>query len=537
MAGREKIEPGSGMKALRTAFKERAGFDAPPLTSKEFDLFRSLIRTETGISLSPIKRDLLRTRLRKRLVHVGVVTFTDYYAYLRDSDPRGLELMALINSITTNKTDFFREAHHFRFLRDEAFPKVVAAAEQTGRKRLRIWSAACSTGQEPYSIAVSAREFFQRKAGWDISILASDIDSECLKQAANGVYTASQIEDVSLELKKRHFLRGKGTSAGKVAVRPELKQLITFRRINFASEPWPIHTKFDLIFCRNALIYFDREFQETLLRRFLQYLSPDGYLVLGHSENVTWMNELEPLGQTIYRPIARAQSRAVSHSTRKPRVTAKPSVASNDFKADSRSEIQVTRDATRQDAADAATTGLPKHSIVAGEVFASDKAIQISTLLGSCIAVCLFDPSAKVGGMNHFLLPEGSGANSETACYGIHAMELLINEMMKLGGNRSRMVAKLYGGARVMGNCLRESTIGEKNAAFIRQYLTTEGIPILEQKVGGTRPIRVTMSAHSGDVVASELQNAAKVDSIALEEDKIEHASQPRNQQEQITFF
>lgn len=457
----------------------------------EFNKFRALIREQTGISIGPEKRELMRTRLRRRLQALALPDYRSYYEYVSDTKTHCGELIELINCVTTNKTDFYREAHHFDFLRNTAFPEFVQRSKRTGNKKLRIWSAACSMGHEPYTIAMTVRDFFDSQPGWDAKILASDIDTVCLDKAAQGQYPEEQISCVPLEQKKRYFLRGQGTSAGQVSVQSKLRDLVTFRRINFADTNWPIHAQFDVIFCRNAMIYFERDFQQQLLKKFLRYLAPHGYLILGHSENVSWMTNLKLLGKTVYKQVEGTHpSSTTSLSNRNSIATPCPPAA-------------------RKRA---------KHPIIAGEYYASRDPVEITTLLGSCIAACLYDPEVRVGGMNHFLIPEGNSEGNEAACYGIHAMELLINELMQLGADRSRMVARLYGGGNVMPGQLQSARIGEKNVDFVRKYLTTEEIPIVEQKVGGTSAMRVSMQADSGIVIASELAQA-KVPSTLTQQD------------------
>ena len=522
---------------------------------KDFRLFQELILKETGISLADSKCDLLRGRLRKRLVFHGLSKFRDYYDLLNRNDRDGIELIELINCVTTNKTDFYRESHHFTFLKDTAYPELVELAKSTGAKKLRIWSAACSTGEEPYSIAMTTQDFFRLHPGWDIRILASDIDSTVLQKASEGLYDESRVVQLPMDVKRRGFLKGKGSSAGKVRVLTALRDMVTFRRINFADDAWPIRTKFDLIFCRNAMIYFDRDFQEKLLRRFLQYLNPHGYLILGHSENVTWMKELEPLGQTIYKPRYPAEqntalpapslsermktrTQAQKRGRAEAKKTARPQPAPQ-TQPKSKPRPRPVRRGPVQAGPAAPTTKLKRKAIVAGEVFASQEHMEISTLLGSCIAACLYDPDVQVGGMNHFLLPVGSGVNAETACYGINAMELLINELMMRGGQRSRMVAKLYGGARVLSDQLQSSRVGEKNVDFVRKYLTTEGIPIVEQKVGGSAGLRVVMIADTGAVTASELESTKNRELLADDRSALKIANRDAQQPEpdQIMLF
>jgi chemotaxis protein CheD len=294
------------------------------------------------------------------------------------------------------------------------------------------------------------------------------------------------------------------------------------------------------------MIYFGREFQERLLGRFLSYLAPDGYLILGHSENVSWMPGLEPLGRTIYRP-APGACPAAGAAPRKtvlaptgvaPAPGHKPTPRQTPARSATRGHAGATPGA-RPAVAGPGAPAAAKRAIVAGEVFASRDAVEITTLLGSCIAACLYDPTVGAGGMNHFLLPEGRGDGADTACYGINAMELLINELMKLGGDRGRMVARLYGGARVLGDQLRMSRVGEKNTEFVRKYLTTEGIPILDQNVGGGRALRIAMQANTGEVVATELEAHVTRD-ISNADDRVAVEAQAAAVQpirEQVTLF
>jgi chemotaxis protein methyltransferase CheR len=269
---------------------------------EEFALFRALIHQQTGISLKEGKRNLLAARLHKRLKELGLGTLTDYYSYLKKKDAQGDELRRMVNCITTNKTSFFREEHHFHYLRDWLKEKAHQTAANRGQRRVRIWSAACSSGEEPYSLAITMLEALPPAAGWDLAILASDIDTDMLGRGESGVYESEGLEGIPDPLKRRYFLRGKGDLEGLVQVKPEVRRLVTFRRINLVDYPWPIHTSFDAIFCRNVIIYFDRETQRRLFERLLKHLAPDGRLFVGHSESLYWMTDLvTPLQHTVYR--------------------------------------------------------------------------------------------------------------------------------------------------------------------------------------------------------------------------------------------
>ena len=260
--------------------------DVHGLSDKEFEIFRALVYEHTGISLSESKRPLLQARLTRRLRALGLATFSEYHRVLTERDSSGDELGRFVNAITTNKTDFFREPHHFRHLAEEWVPAAKARAANSGARAIRIWSAGCSTGEEPYSIAMTIREALGTAAGWDVKILASDLDTDVLARAEAGVYSVEQAAPVPQAMLRRHFLRGRGADAGHVRVRPELRSLITFRRINFLDARWPIRGQLDIIFCRNVIIYFDRPTKQRVLERFLGLLKDDGLLILGHSESV-----------------------------------------------------------------------------------------------------------------------------------------------------------------------------------------------------------------------------------------------------------
>jgi chemotaxis protein methyltransferase CheR len=293
---------------------------------REFKMFRELIHRKTGIWLRDGKQAMLAGRLSKRLRHHGMTDFATYAAYVEAVRDDGKELAEIINCITTNKTSFFREMHHFEFLMRALVPELMAGAALGRRRSIRIWSAACSTGEEPYSIAISLLEALKTRhvsrsvtssqdqslsslGGWRIEVVASDIDTAVLATAAQGIYDQESFEDVPRGMQTRYFLRGKGNMTGQVRVKKEVAQLVKFQRINLMDPQWALEGKFDAIFFRNALIYFNRETQEVFLRRMLGYLRSRGYLVLGHSEHVPWLNDsVEALSNTIHQ--LRAQRRA-----------------------------------------------------------------------------------------------------------------------------------------------------------------------------------------------------------------------------------
>lgn len=267
------------------------------ITDDEFRYLRAFIHRHTGIALSEHKRALVCSRLSRRLRHYQFTSYAQYYELLCHGDPDGIELMEMTNAITTNKTDFFREAHHFQFLTESVFPEY----RKKKTRRLRLWSAAAATGEEPYSLAMTVREAFAETAEWDIKILATDIDTNVLAHANAGVYTMEQAEPIEQPLLRRYFLKGRGDFSNRVCVKPALKSLLRFRRLNLLDDPWPMHVPFDIIFCRNVLIYFDKTTQQRLLERMAGMLVPNGFLMLGHAEMIHGLDHLyRAVGHSIY---------------------------------------------------------------------------------------------------------------------------------------------------------------------------------------------------------------------------------------------
>lgn len=253
------------------------------ITSQEFEQFRSLVHRESGINLTQGKQALLVSRLSRRLKTLGLDSFQAYYDYL-SADHAGDEFTQMLDCISTNKTDFFREPVHFDFLRERVLPPLE------GMNRVRIWSSACSSGEEPYTIAMTLWDGVASPARWDFKVLASDLSTRVLAQAAGGMYDVDRIRDLPAEAVRRHFLRGRGRHTGQVRIKPHLADLVRFRRINLMDERYPITSPLDVIFCRNVMIYFDRSTQAQLVAKFHRYLKPGGYLFIGHSESLQWVD-------------------------------------------------------------------------------------------------------------------------------------------------------------------------------------------------------------------------------------------------------
>ncbi len=265
------------------------------LTEADFGAIVAMVRETAGISLGASKRDLVFGRLNRRLRVLGLRSFADYCALL-DSPDGAAERGEMINAITTNLTSFFREPHHFTFLANDILPTLLASQ---ANRRLRIWSAACSSGEEPYSIAMVLNRALANKRGWDARILATDIDTNMIATAEAGCYDAERAAAIPAD-----FGRLVARQAdGRVAMSDALKDRIAFRPLNLL-DPWPMRGQFDVIFCRNVVIYFEKPVQRTLFERFADILTPDGYLLIGHSETLFRVTDrFESLGRTIYRKV------------------------------------------------------------------------------------------------------------------------------------------------------------------------------------------------------------------------------------------
>jgi chemotaxis protein methyltransferase CheR len=274
-------------------------------TVRDFDRIRELIYQRAGISLAESKHEMVYGRLARRLRAMGIKTFAQYLDDL-ESGRHYDEWQAFTNALTTNLTSFFREAHHFPLLAEHV---------RARRDHVEIWCCASSTGEEAYSIAMTLCDAFNTLAP-PAHIIATDIDTNVLATAEKGIYPIDRLAKMSADQARKFFLKGKGDNRGLARVRPELRQLITFKQVNLLAESWPVSGRFDAIFCRNVMIYFDKPTQRKVLERFVPLLKPDGLLFAGHSENFLYVSDAFKLrGETVYeldREGAR-RSAALSH--------------------------------------------------------------------------------------------------------------------------------------------------------------------------------------------------------------------------------
>lgn len=268
-------------------------------TDSDFSKVRALIHRRAGIALGEQKRQMVYSRLSRRLRELRLPEFSSYLELL-ESRQDGDEWQSFINSLTTNLTSFFREAHHF---------PVLAEHVRKAKEPVTIWCSAASTGEEPYSIAITLIEALGDKAN-AARVISTDIDTAVLAKAQAGVFTAEQVGRLSPERLRRFFNKGTGSNAGKVRIRPEVAQLVKFSRLNLLDPSWAVKEPLDAIFCRNVMIYFDKPTQKKVLDRFAPLLKTNGLLFAGHSENASLVNQtFRPLGQTVYE-LARAKTRA-----------------------------------------------------------------------------------------------------------------------------------------------------------------------------------------------------------------------------------
>jgi chemotaxis protein methyltransferase CheR len=255
-------------------------------TETDFANICRLVYDQSGINLQEGKQELVKARLGKRIRNGNFRSFREYFDFVVN-DSSGEELVQLLDSISTNFTHFFRENQHFDYLRTELIP-FLRAGKGRNKRKIRVWSAGCSTGEEPYTIAITLLEAKGTQSGWEPEILATDISTRVLSNAESGIYSSQKIQALSREILKKYFLRGENRWRDFVKVKPEVKRVVTFRRFNLMeslSETEP----FDCIFCRNVMIYFDKETRNALIQRFYNHLEKDGVLFIGHSESLTGM--------------------------------------------------------------------------------------------------------------------------------------------------------------------------------------------------------------------------------------------------------
>jgi len=294
-ASRLLLSPRSG----RRSFPRPSPDGFPGLTEREFREFRELILRESGIHLSDAKKALLVGRLGKRLRELGMNDFTQYLEFVGASDD---ELRVMLDHVSTNETHFFREPNHFTYLEEHVYPQWRAQAEAGLRsRRIRVWSAACSTGQEPYSLAMHLLACFPVEAGWQIEVVGTDISTRVLERARAGTWPIEKAKEIPDDYLRRFMLKGQGGQTGRMKAGPEISAVVRFGRLNLNDPEYALPGNFDLIFCRNVMIYFRNETKKTVVGKLLRKLGPNGLLFVGHAENLaTLCEEVMTVAPTVY---------------------------------------------------------------------------------------------------------------------------------------------------------------------------------------------------------------------------------------------
>ncbi len=274
-------------------------FIAPKMKDAEFKKFSDLIKSEFGIKMPITKKTMLEARLQKRLRALGMKSHSEYCDFI--FSPGGLEkeLTQLIDVVTTNTTDFFREPKHFEILLSTVLPEFTRRSSSA----LKVWSAGCSSGEEPYTLAIVLSEFAANNPDFKFSILATDISNEILNKAINAVYPLSKVDVIPMAMKKKYLLKSRDKDKPLIRIAPEIRRKVEFRRLNFM-ENFPFKDEKDIIFCRNVVIYFDRPTQYTLFSKFCARLSKGGFLFIGHSESISGMDlPIRQIAPTVYQKI------------------------------------------------------------------------------------------------------------------------------------------------------------------------------------------------------------------------------------------
>ncbi len=276
-------------------------FSRIELSVKDFRRLSSFIHERLGIKVPDFKRSMVESRLRKRLSALHMRSYTEYCDFLFSNQGMEQELSEFTDVITTNKTDFFREPHHFRFIQEKALPDLMSSCHSGVDRKLMAWSCACSRGDEPYTLAMVLSDFGETRRRFDFSILATDISKRMLETAVKGIYDEQVIEPVPHEFRKKYLMRSRDRTLHQVRIRPEIRTKISFKRLNLMDTHYGLRQPMDIIFCRNVIIYFDKPTTEKLIARLCDNLIPGGYLFMGHSELLdVSLYPLVPVAPTIY---------------------------------------------------------------------------------------------------------------------------------------------------------------------------------------------------------------------------------------------
>ena len=277
-------------------------FNHARLSERVFQKLGTFIERKYGIKMPPIKRIMLESRLQKRLRALKLKSFEEYSKFVFNSDHGRNELVNMVDLATTNKTDFFREPHHFDFLLKNALPALLELYGSGQRRPLRLWSAGCSTGEEPYTLAMALSEHAGNTPGFRFDILASDLSTSVLEAGRDAIYSQEKVDPIPYAMKRKYLLRSRDRESNLVRMTPDIRSKVRFEQMNFMDEHYSTADKMDIIFCRNVIIYFDRPTQRRILSRLAENLIPGGYLFVGHSETLNGLGvPVEVVGPTVHR--------------------------------------------------------------------------------------------------------------------------------------------------------------------------------------------------------------------------------------------
>lgn len=442
------------------------------MSDKTFLRFSTFIQAELGMKMPLTKKPMLQARLWKRLRALGLKTFDEYYDYVFSSHGFQEELPHMIDVVTTNKTDFFREPQHFEFLAGTILPTFLTSDGTADGRLFRAWCAGCSTGEEPYTLAMVLEDFAEQHPGFEYSIIATDISTRVLEHAKQGIYNFEKMKSVPEEFMKKYLLRGKTRSERLVRLVPAVRSKVTFQRLNLNAREYRMRKNLDVIFCRNVIIYFERPTQQTILHRLCQHLKPQGYLFMGHSEALTGMSlPLMSMGNTIYRRTGIGSD--------------KPE--------------------------------LPFINLNPGELIFTDKPMIVRTILGSCVAVTMFNSRRGIAAICHALLPHPGNNEAYTANYAenykyvTYVVPEMARKMRRHGIKNWEIEVKLFGAADMLSEDPEQESdrpVGKLNVEAVMDMLRKEHLHLKTSDVGGMRGRKILFYTHTGEVLLKRLKGS-----------------------------
>ena len=448
-----------------------------PMTDDIFNRFSDFIQAEIGIKMPPVKKTMLQARLQKRLWKLGFDSFEAYYAYVFGHEGRDVELPQMIDVVTTNKTDFFREPNHFEILLQRVVPELL---DRPGSdNRIMIWCAGCSSGEEPYSLAMTLYNYAEHVRKCEFFILGTDISSRVLEKAKLGIYEEELVEPVPTEFRQKYLLKSREQDKSLVRIAPEIRAHVRFRRLNLIHHDVQLREMMDIVFCRNVIIYFNRETQEFVVNRLCAQLNPGGYLFTGHSETLNGISvPLRTIAHTVYQKIG-----------------------TNDPHGE-----------------------LPIITLKPAEMFVTERPTIVRTVLGSCVAVTMFAQRLGVSAICHALLPENV---SSAEVHETHEIErnsiykyvnsvipLMVKRLREYGVDPSELEVKLFGGADMMINEQAETRfrpVGKSNIDAVVQSMKKYNLQIKVSDVGGTLGRKILFYTHTGEVLLKRIKSGREL--------------------------